>query len=279
MPFTPAHAVVALPFLRTPLLPAAMAIGAMAPDLPLFVRGTAISYQATHTNVVLSTMLAMALVALWYLVLRPAVRELTPRPIAARLPGEWDATGSAAWSAVRASRPGAERPLWGRPLVWGISVTVSLLLGVLSHIAWDAFSHEGRWGLSVFPSLAQQWGPLAGYKWVQYGSGVGGLLLLAVFGGVWLRRRPTSDVRRVLPDAVRALWWISLPLILVVAWVWGSITFGAFTSEWTPQHLAYRVLPPACAVWAVLTLALAVGILIVRRTAVRNGDGASGAVM
>lgn len=270
MPFTPAHAVVALPFLRTPLLPAAMAIGAMAPDLPLFVRGTAISYQATHTNVVLSTMLAMALLALWYLVLRPAVRELTPRPIAARLPGEWDATGSAAWSAVRASRPGAERPIWGRPLVWVISVTVSLLLGVLSHIAWDAFTHEGRWGLSVFPALAQQWGPLAGYKWVQYGSGVGGLLLLAVFGGVWLRRRPTSDVRRVLPDAVRALWWISLPLILVVAWVWGSITFGAFTSEWTPQHLAYRVLPPACAVWAVLTLALAVGILIVRRTAVRK---------
>ena len=38
MPFTPSHAVVALPFVRTPLVPAAIAVGAMAPDLPLFVR-------------------------------------------------------------------------------------------------------------------------------------------------------------------------------------------------------------------------------------------------
>ncbi len=55
MPFTPSHAVVALPFVRTPLLPAAIAIGAMTPDLPLFLRGTPLSYQATHTNVALST--------------------------------------------------------------------------------------------------------------------------------------------------------------------------------------------------------------------------------
>ena len=41
MPFTPSHAVVALPFLRTPLVPAAIAVGAMTPDLPLFVRGIA----------------------------------------------------------------------------------------------------------------------------------------------------------------------------------------------------------------------------------------------
>jgi hypothetical protein len=50
MPFTVSHAVVALPFVRTPLLPAAIAIGAMTPDLPLFVRGTPVSYQLTHTN-------------------------------------------------------------------------------------------------------------------------------------------------------------------------------------------------------------------------------------
>ena len=49
MPFTPSHAVVALPFLRTPLLPAAIAIGAMAPDFPLFVRGLPLHYGLTHS--------------------------------------------------------------------------------------------------------------------------------------------------------------------------------------------------------------------------------------
>jgi hypothetical protein len=49
MPFTPSHAVIALPFVRTPLVPAAIAIGAMAPDLPLFVRGLPLHYGVTHS--------------------------------------------------------------------------------------------------------------------------------------------------------------------------------------------------------------------------------------
>ena len=49
MPFTPSHAVVALPFLRTPLVPAAIAVGAMAPDLPLFLRGMPLHYGLTHS--------------------------------------------------------------------------------------------------------------------------------------------------------------------------------------------------------------------------------------
>ena len=49
MPFTPSHAVVALPFVRTPLVPAAIAIGAMTPDLPLFVRALPLDYGVTHS--------------------------------------------------------------------------------------------------------------------------------------------------------------------------------------------------------------------------------------
>ncbi|MGB4777455.1 DUF4184 family protein, partial [Microbacterium sp.] len=97
MPFTPSHAVVALPFVRTPLVPAAIAVGAMTPDLPLFVRGTPLTYQTTHTNPGLTTALAAVLLALWYLLLRPAVRELSPESLARRLPPEWDATGTTLW--------------------------------------------------------------------------------------------------------------------------------------------------------------------------------------
>jgi uncharacterized membrane protein YidH (DUF202 family) len=244
VPFTPSHAVVALPFVRTPLVPAAIAIGAMTPDLPLFLRSTPLTYQATHTNVLLSTVIALGLLALWYAVLRPAVRELSPDALARRLPR---------------SR-----------LVVALLVAVSLLVGVLSHIAWDAFTHEDRWGLRLIPALTDQWGPLPGYKWLQHGSSIVALVILAVYGARWLSRRaPVASGARVLPRGVRRAWWASLPIALVVAWLIGLAVYGPLTASWTAQHLAYRVLPPACAVWGVLTLVLCLAIVLVRRRGAR----------
>lgn len=266
MPFTPSHAVVALPFARTPLLPAAIAIGAMTPDLPLFLRGTPVTYQATHTNVVLATAIAAVLLVLWYGLLRPAVRELSPAWLAARLPGEWDAIGGGAWRSVRAGRPGARAAIWRQPLVFTLLVVCSLVIGVVSHIVWDAFTHEGRWGVALFPALDEPWGPLLGFKWLQYASGAFGLLALAAAGVLWLRHRtPAATLHRVLPAGMRVAWWVSLPAALAVGWLSGLAVYGPITADWTVPHLAYRVLPPACAVWGVLTLALCVTVLVRRR--------------
>lgn len=265
MPFTPSHAIVALPFVRTPLLPAAIAIGAMAPDLPLFVRFLPLSYQVTHTNVIATSVLALVLLVIWYALLRPAVRELSPTWLARRLPGEWDATGRRAWETVRAPRPGARRELWRRSWVVTLLVALSLMLGVVSHIVWDAFTHEGRWGLGVFPALEDQWGPLLGYKWLQYGSGVLGLVVLAAFSAWWISRAGTDPVLRVLPAWVRVSWWISLPVILLTAWLGGLVVLGPIEGTFTAAHLSYRVLPPACAVWGALTLVLCVVVVVVRR--------------
>ena len=78
MPFTPSHAVVALPFVRTPLIPAAIAVGSMAPDLPLFVRGLPLGYGQTHDLawIPATLVLALALLLVWRCILRPASREL-----------------------------------------------------------------------------------------------------------------------------------------------------------------------------------------------------------
>lgn len=254
MPFTPSHAVVALPFVRTPLLPAAIAIGAMTPDLPLFLRGTPLSYQATHTNLLLSGLLALALLVLWYGLLRPAVRELSPDALARRLPGEWDAGARATWRQIARERPAAVAALW---------IAASLLLGVVTHIVWDAFTHEGRWGVRLVPALAEQWGPLAGYKWLQHGSSLLALVILALYGARWLARRTAAaSVPRVLPGWVRVAWWVSLPLILVAAWGIGLAAYGPLTPSWTAQHLAYRMLPPACAVWGALTIVLCLAVAV-----------------
>lgn len=258
MPFTPSHAVVALPFVRTPLLPAAVAIGSMTPDLSLFVRGTPVTYHVTHTNVAVAASVALVLVALWYGLLRPAVRSLSPRWLAARLPDDWDAPGLPRWWYRR------------RPAVSGALVIVSTVLGVVTHIVWDAFTHEGRWGTKLVPALAESWGPLPGLKWVQHGSSVAGLVVLAIAGALWLRRRAPGPVPTTLPRGVRRAWWASLPLALLAGWGIGLIGYGPLTDDWTAQHLAYRVLPPACAVWGALTVALCV-VIVVRRRSVDPG--------
>jgi hypothetical protein len=257
MPSTPSHAVLALPFIRTPLVPAAIAIGAMTPDLPLFLRGFGVTYTFTHTyaNVLWTMVLAFGLFLIWRVVLRPAASELSPSWLARRLPTEWDEPAAdAATEAVGFGQRRLYIPL----------LVLSLLIGVVSHILWDAFTHEGRAGTEVFPALAEQWGPLQGFKWLQHGSSVIGLVIIGIWAVLWLRRSTAhADRERVLPGWVRVAWWISLPVILVVSWVIGYATYGPFTAEFTLQHLAYRTLPSACGIWAMLTLALCVVIAIV----------------
>lgn len=258
MPFTPSHALIALPFIRTPLVPAAVAIGAMTPDLPLFLRGVGVTYGFTHTNanVVWTALLAFVLFLTWRVLLRPAVSELCPAWLAARLPDEWSRGG---WDAAQRAVGVEERRSY--PLL----LAASLILGVISHILWDAFTHADRLGLQLFPALADRRGPLQGFKWLQHGSSVIGLVILAIWAALWLRRRrPSTAVTRVLPAWVRMSWWLSLPVILIAAVVIGYLAYGPFTVDFTPQHLAYRVLPPASASWGFLTLALCLVVAIIR---------------
>ncbi|WAC68209.1 DUF4184 family protein [Microbacterium sp. SL75] len=259
MPFTPSHAVVALPFLRTRLVPAAIAIGAMTPDLPLFVRGMWPGYGLTHDFawVPITVVVAFVLLLVWRCVLRPASRELLPRAVAERLPAEWDA---GARTALRESVGGG--------VVGILWLVVSLALGVVSHIAWDLFTHEGRVGEQLFPALSGQWGMFTGAKWLQHASSAFGLLVLAIFALVWLSRHAPHPVRRVIPDAARAAWWLSLPVALVGAALVALAVQGGFGADYTPTHLIYGVLTKVAAAWAALTLALAVVVQVRRARAV-----------
>ena len=92
-----------------------------------------------------------------------------------------------------------------------------------------------------------------------------GLTIIGVWMLVWLRRRPAAaSVPRVLPEALRWVWWVSLPAVLAVAWVWGLAVHGPLDGEFTAAHLAYRVLPPACAVWGAATVGVCLVIQALR---------------
>jgi len=245
MPFTPSHAVLALPFARRPGLAAAIAVGAMAPDLPMFLRGTGVDYALTHDprGIPVTVLIALALLLIWRVLLRPAARALAPRALGSRLPGTWD-RGPA--SALRETFPSAG----GAALV-----LVGIAAGIASHILWDGFTHEGRFGTVLLPALARPWGPLPGYKMLQYGSGLGGLIILGAAGALWLRGReprPTAPAPRVL----RLGWWLSLPMLLLGAVAVSAVLEGPPASLGAAYRLA-GTLPPVVGLWGILTVGLA----------------------
>jgi hypothetical protein len=177
VPFTVSHAVVAIPFVRSPLPYGAVAVGAMTPDLPLFFPGVA-EYGTTHGFpgvILVSLPIAVILYAVWRLLLRPAAARLLPSAVGSRLPP--------AWAEVRLP---ASRHL--------VPVVVALAIGIASHVLWDAFTHPGRFGSALIPALADDWGPLPGTRWLQYASSIGGLALIAIVGLRHLAGTPRSPV-------------------------------------------------------------------------------------
>jgi hypothetical protein len=95
MPITASHAVVALPFIRTPLPYGAVAVGAMTPDLSSFFP-TGLSCGYTHafpSLLVTSLLLAVALSVMWRVLLRPAASALltpVPLPVGVAMHVLWD---------------------------------------------------------------------------------------------------------------------------------------------------------------------------------------------
>ncbi len=181
MPFTPSHAAAALPFLRAPLLPAALVVGTVAPDIPYYVP-LFVPRELSHSLLGLVTIdLAMGVVGalLWWFVLREPTVDLLPRVIGSRIP----AVGRLAWRPVR----------WGWPLTVVVLV-ISVLVGGATHLLWDSFTHPG-WVADHLAVLRIPVGPLLVEKWLQHASSVAGLVILAV----WAFTR----LRRVEPDAAR----------------------------------------------------------------------------
>lgn len=183
MPFTPSHLAAALPFLRTPLVPAALAIGTMAPDFPYYVpRRLEVPRELTHSLLGLVTIdLAMTLVAsaIWWYLLREPVIDLLPAPIRERIPRR----APSAWWREHRSR-----------LVAVVLVGVSALIGGATHLAWDSFTHPG-WLVDHVGFLHLQAGPLVVDKWLQHASTVGGIAALGVWAVLRLRRAARDPAR------------------------------------------------------------------------------------
>ena len=141
VPFTPTHIVAVLPLLplRRWLPFAGLAIGAMVPDIALFF--PIVSYAETHSPFGVFTTcvpLGVAIFLLFDTVMRG--------PLVALLP---------TWFQIRID-PLPKLPTIPRlrpHLLFYAGLVPSIIIGAFSHQIWDAFTHEGRWGTKLIPSV------------------------------------------------------------------------------------------------------------------------------
>ncbi|MTE15580.1 DUF4184 family protein [Nocardia aurantiaca] len=177
MPFTLAHPAAVLPLRRVLWFPGLVA-GSLAPDVPYYLR-IGVDGELTHAlrglpvDVLLGASLVMVAWALRRTVSRMIGKEIT------------------------ASRPGL------------VAAATGLLIGGLTHLAWDALTHTDgvavrHWEVLREPVI----GPHRVYNVVGYLSSAGGMLLLAGCLIAWYRRARPAD-----PDPLRA--WLAGALIVV----------------------------------------------------------------
>ncbi|MFF4584603.1 DUF4184 family protein [Streptomyces sp. NPDC001388] len=203
MPFTLSHAAAVLPAVRTDgtgrgrLVPAVLVAGSFAPDMTYYaasVLSGAMEFgDVTHSFpgvLTVDVLIAWALVGLWLL-----LRE----PLVALLPSSRQA-GTAALT--RCGTPRARvRPA---AVAWWY---VSAVLGALTHVVWDAFTHLDRWGMRLFPVLGEKVAGSPLYWYLQYGGSAVAAVVLAVFVGCALRRAPAGDPVGVPSLSARDRWW------------------------------------------------------------------------
>jgi hypothetical protein len=191
MPFTVSHVAAVLPLVAgrrtTRLAPAALVIGSMVPDVPWFFtggRGAALTHSPEGV-VTVNLAVGLVLFALWRVVFAAPARELLPPAVGRRLP----------------------QPAVPRGSDW-VLAGLGVLVGAASHVLWDAFTHDDRWGVRQVGWLQESHLGLPGYKVAQYASGVVGLAVLVVWAGRQLAQtRPVPPVGGTTSPGERVAAW------------------------------------------------------------------------
>jgi hypothetical protein len=184
-------------------------IGSITPDIPYYLpSGPA---WPTHTALAVVTvdlvLGAMAWVV-WHGLLAAPALAVAPAGARARLVGRVDI--------------GLRRRVASLGAV--VLVLLALAVGSATHVLWDELSHPNRWGTEHVPLLADQWYGMAGYRWVQYPSGVFGAVVLSAWLVRWWRRTPpVADAG----ESVGA--WVWPALLVVGAAVGAAAAMGAET--------------------------------------------------
>ena len=179
MPFTISHAAAAIPFRRTRLVLSALIVGTMSPDFEYFMHGRLIGRLSHNLQGAFEFCLPASLIVL------AVFHWILKRPVVALLPC-----------------PVQQRIVFSKFNFWPLSrlflIAISILIGIATHLAWDNFTHSGRWAvehIGWFQKTTSVAGySIANYKVAQHLSTVIGLALLAAWFLHWYRTQSTHEL-------------------------------------------------------------------------------------
>jgi hypothetical protein len=199
MPFTISHAAAVLPFAR-PLarwrVLSAAVIGSMVPDFGWFLPWRPARFETHSADALLTFCLPVGLATYWIFqrLIRTPLLELLP-------PGAY-----ARWRESAA-------PADYRNLKQWMFAAAGVLLGAVTHLIWDAFTHEGARGMKMIPALEDPVLEIGGHRLagphlLQDANSLIGLLVVSLVILYSLRRGRAADAgtSRRLPSTERRLW-------------------------------------------------------------------------
>ncbi|PIX42884.1 MAG: hypothetical protein COZ57_20425 [Armatimonadetes bacterium CG_4_8_14_3_um_filter_66_20] len=205
MPFTLAHPAAVLPVRKAlrgwAVLPA-LVVGSRSPDFAYFLP-VPLNTTPTHSLAALLWCCLPTGVVAFFLfdwVLKRPLASLLPRAVRCRLPAE--RLAPARFSLARLPRVG-----------------LCVILGAVTHLLWDSFTHEGGFFVVRVATLQTVIVDAAGYtmrthRVLQHCSTVFGLALLAAAAWRWCRTTPARADRRAepLPSCLRP-WTVAAVLL------------------------------------------------------------------
>ncbi len=200
-----------------------MVSGAMAPDYLYFIQLSHSSRFGHTLRGAFLFSLPAGLIALWL------YHRLLAKPLLSLAPD----------FVARRVAPQDLRFPFGPPLrfAW---LALSVLVGVFSHIIWDAFTHERGLFVTMVPDLKLYFGlDMPVYAFLQLASSVVGAVLLAGAFYLWYRRAPLRD-SRIVP-ALQMSTRILVILAAAVADVAFAVSYGFHQAEMFPAKVWWSV--------------------------------------
>lgn len=182
MPFTLSHPAAVLPFGRTKLVFSALIAGALAPDIGYFL-----TFSSQHAESHSLTGLFLICLPAGLLMLL-VFHKLMKAPLLALPPA----------SHQERLYPYAQGFHFLPVSRFGL-IVISLLIGSLSHLIWDSFTHQTGWVVQRVAALEGTLRPFHHYpvyKFLQHSSGVLGLAILVLAYHRWYREAKSSAVTR-----------------------------------------------------------------------------------
>lgn len=181
MPFTASHPAAILPLRRLGLPTSALVIGSIVPDLPYFLGFLPHlpERELTHSLTGVLTLdfaIGFAVFVVWHMVLTRPLVWAAPAALQRRLgPDLVGGLGSRLQDEAAVVR------------VW-----IGLLLGSLTHVVWDSFTHSGGWSVRAVPLLTTPVLGVSIQRWVHAGFSILGLLAIAWVVARWWQRTPPA---------------------------------------------------------------------------------------